>query len=332
MSTCLSINIQDWMANFGLRMCSHHERGVWLDVLCLMHKSETVGVLNWPLSQIAKATGSDVETLISLVNKGVLKGKCADGGEQVHRRQDLPLTFARAHARREGGQVVLIEQSAGDVWYCDWMAIAWHKSKTSSAASQAGTKQRLRQMRNTAETGEPEFQLNGNESASSAAKCRVSRTPECPYEEIVERFRTRFPNAPKPRALNSSSRLGKAIYGMWRARSKGKDDEFSGYDTPEQGIQKWEKIFDLAKQSKFLRGEAPPRQGGEPFRISIDWFMTPTQVERVLNGFYDRQEQRKSIATTVQASAARLAEMVASRHGGQAVPPVPKTPAQTSIF
>lgn len=133
MSNCLSLNIQEWMADLSLRLCSHHERGVWLDILCLMHKSATVGVLHWPLAQIAHAAGSDVDTLISLVNKGVLKGKCADGSEQVHKRVDLPLKFSATHARRRGDEVVLVDRAPGEVWYCEWMVIAEHKRRTSSA-------------------------------------------------------------------------------------------------------------------------------------------------------------------------------------------------------
>jgi len=332
MSNCLSLNIQEWMADLSLRLCSHHERGVWLDILCLMHKSATVGVLHWPLAQIAHAAGSDVDTLISLVNKGVLKGKCADGSEQVHKRVDLPLKFSATHARRRGDEVVLVDRAPGEVWYCEWMVIAEHKRRTSSAAAMGAQGKVRSRQQGAMEAQTPSFELDGSGKGGRLEKTRASQTPDCPYEEIVALFRARFPNAPKPRALSSTSRLGKAIYGMWRSQSKGKNEEFSGYGTTQEGLRKWERIFDLARQSKFLRGEAPPRPGGEPFRISIDWFMTKTQVERVLNGFYDRPEQQTSIATNVQASAARVAEMVASRYGRPVAAPLEPTPAQGSIF
>ncbi len=51
----------DWRSNAKLRRCSFAERGVWLEVLALMHDSEQYGVLTWPLQDIALAVGCRVE-------------------------------------------------------------------------------------------------------------------------------------------------------------------------------------------------------------------------------------------------------------------------------
>lgn len=344
MSNCLSLNTQDWMTDLSLRMCTHHERGVWLDVLCLMHKSERVGVLDWPLTQIAKAAGADVETLCSLVKKGVLKGKSADGAPRVHSRVDLPLTYAAMHSRKKGAEIILLDEVVGDLWYCDWMVIGGHKRKNASAVALSLTsKETARAVIMTDKGGTPavaqaaavdSFTLDGGASVkqSSRSKPRTQRVPDCPYEAIVEQFLARFPKAPRPRALSSTSRLGQAIQGMWRTMAKGSDDEFSGYASTERGLEKWGRIFDLAKKSKFLRGEVAPKADGEAFRISIDWLMTRKHVELVLNGYYDRQEGSRSIADEVLQSAARVAEMVARKSSGSAAAPTTTAPAQASIF
>ena len=70
----------DWRANAKLRRCSHAERGIWLDVMCLMHDSDEYGVLRWPPQDIAQAVGCRVSDLRALREKQVLKG--VDVGER----------------------------------------------------------------------------------------------------------------------------------------------------------------------------------------------------------------------------------------------------------
>lgn len=114
----------------------------------------------------------------------------------------------------------------GEVWYCEWMVIAEHKRRTSSAAAMGAQGKVRSRQQGAMEAQTPSFELDGSGKGGRLEKTRASQTPDCPYEEIVALFRARFPNAPKPRALSSTSRLGKAIYGMWRSQSKGKNEEF----------------------------------------------------------------------------------------------------------
>ena len=42
--------VADWRLDQKLRRCSPAARGVWIDILCLLHDSdEQYGVLRWPL-------------------------------------------------------------------------------------------------------------------------------------------------------------------------------------------------------------------------------------------------------------------------------------------
>src|SRR5713226_5956827 len=42
----------DWRSNAKLRRCSFAERGIWLEVMCLLHDSDEYGVLRWPLDDV----------------------------------------------------------------------------------------------------------------------------------------------------------------------------------------------------------------------------------------------------------------------------------------
>jgi hypothetical protein len=98
----------DWRNNSKLRRCSEAARGAWIDVLCLMHDSDEYGVLRWPLSDIARATGLPIKLLKELVAKEVLKGgdKGCDG-----------YVFTPRHAGKDGEPVELIKASKESCWY-----------------------------------------------------------------------------------------------------------------------------------------------------------------------------------------------------------------------
>lgn len=66
---------RDYLSDPCLARCSHEEKGVWVDLLCMFHESDEYGVIRWPLTEIARSMHVDLGLLISLVGKGVLRGK-----------------------------------------------------------------------------------------------------------------------------------------------------------------------------------------------------------------------------------------------------------------
>lgn len=122
----------DWLGNSNLRRCTHAEKGVWLDVLCLMHDSEEYGLLRWPLDQIAQAVGCQVEHLHSLIDKGVMKG--ADAGQQCG-----PFIYVPRSGRRDGEPVTLIPQQLGPIWYSSRMVRDEYVVKHRGGATRFGS-------------------------------------------------------------------------------------------------------------------------------------------------------------------------------------------------
>jgi hypothetical protein len=99
----------DWQKNAKLRRCSPAARGVWMDVLCLLHDSEDeYGVLRWPLKDIANAAGASMSHVRELVEKGVLKGADKEAPAYVYRPK---------HAGKAGDPVTLVISDGGPVWY-----------------------------------------------------------------------------------------------------------------------------------------------------------------------------------------------------------------------
>ncbi len=103
----------DWQRNANLRRCSPAARGVWVDVMCMLHDSDEYGVLRWPLKDIAQAAGASMAHVRELVEKAVLKGS--------DKRVDDAYVYTPRSGRKDGEPVILIPTQAGPIWYSSRM-------------------------------------------------------------------------------------------------------------------------------------------------------------------------------------------------------------------
>lgn len=77
----------DWRSNTKLRRCTFAERGIWIDLLCMLHDSKEYGVLRWPLKDLAQALGCRAANLLVLREEAI-KGRCAIGRRLTAARID----------------------------------------------------------------------------------------------------------------------------------------------------------------------------------------------------------------------------------------------------
>lgn len=110
----------DWRKDMGVQSLSFHDRGVWFEMLMLMHDSERRGVLvlngkAMSDEMIARAIGLDNQmfnqTLTTLLTNGVA-GREQETGAVINRRmvRDEYLRKIRADAGSKGGNPVLLNQ------------------------------------------------------------------------------------------------------------------------------------------------------------------------------------------------------------------------------
>ena len=111
---------EDWLANANLRRCTHEEKGIWIDVMCLLHDQAEYGVVRWPLKELAGAVGTTVRKLRNLIEKGVLKG--ADTGESTE-----AFIYVPRSGRRDGDPVTLIDEQKGPLWFSSRMVTDEYK-------------------------------------------------------------------------------------------------------------------------------------------------------------------------------------------------------------
>jgi hypothetical protein len=83
-----AFDVDHWATDAELRRCTHFEKGIWIDLLCLMWKSPQRGRMvspegePWSLEEIAAALGGDnaatVGALTALLRKGVASRDSAE--------------------------------------------------------------------------------------------------------------------------------------------------------------------------------------------------------------------------------------------------------------
>jgi len=112
--------VGDWRKDPGVQALNYHDRGVWFEMICLMHESEQRGklLLNgaaMPEDALARILGLDNQilttTLTTLLTYGVAT-RCDDSGAIMSRRmiRDENLRKVRAECGKQGGNPNLVNQ------------------------------------------------------------------------------------------------------------------------------------------------------------------------------------------------------------------------------
>jgi len=105
---------RDWMSDVNLRLCSIAARGLWIDMLCIMHQSEPRGMLCVSEDELAVLIHSDkaqVERLVKeLESRGVFS-RDTDGTIFSRRMvADEGKSIEAAERGRKGGNPALVKK------------------------------------------------------------------------------------------------------------------------------------------------------------------------------------------------------------------------------
>ena len=101
-----------WLADRDLRRCGHAAKGVWIDMLCLMHQCDERGVLAtsgraWTQDEIAQAVGGDQSMTLSCIKELLAAGVASvnNAGAIFSRRMVRDTVFRErcSEAGKKGG-------------------------------------------------------------------------------------------------------------------------------------------------------------------------------------------------------------------------------------
>ena len=111
----------DWRKDIGVQSLTFHDRGIWFEMLMLMHESDIRGmlVLNgrpMPVEALARLLGLDIQvvnqTLSNLITTGVASIEPNSGAIMCRRMvRDENIRKVRTEAGKKGGNPALLNQN-----------------------------------------------------------------------------------------------------------------------------------------------------------------------------------------------------------------------------
>lgn len=274
----------DWASNPNLKRCSFAEKGVWLEVMCLMHDQSEYGVLRWPLKEIAEAVKCKVADLQALIRKEVLKGD----DKHLH----TPFVYVPRSGRKDGDPVTLIDTQEGPIWYSsrmvkdEYVRTLRADSGGNGDASKPSPKGGLGEV-----SGEPiggGFGPRGSSSSSSTraeeANASSSSKPTvvpCPYDQIIEAYHEALPSL--PRVLLKSPSRQKAIRGFWGWVLSSKKSDGTARATNADEAMAWiHSYFVRANDNDFLMGRTAKSDGHENWTCDFDFLLTERGKKQII--------------------------------------------------
>lgn len=134
----------DWLRDPALRSVSLAARGVWIDLLCLMHESTRRGYLIFPdgsamkFEHLARIFSVDKRTLRGLIQELESCGVFSREGEVIYSRRmvrDQQLSEVRRKAGKSGGNPILLSEKDMQLDKQNEQQILTPSSSSSSSSS-----------------------------------------------------------------------------------------------------------------------------------------------------------------------------------------------------
>lgn len=108
---------------------------------------------------------------------------------------------------------------------------------------------------------------------------REAKEAPIPYEDIVAAYHEKLPTLPKCRAHGAGSKIRDHLKARWEQ------------DESRRSLVWWQDYFTTVGEMPFLMGNSDFRDGRDPFIACLAWLVLPTNMEKILNGFYKRTAQ-----------------------------------------
>ena len=219
----------DWMKDPALRRCTHEEKGVWIDLLCLMHESPERGVLRgWSDDEIARAIGGRYEAVTQAVTRLVTSG--------VASRDTDGSLMCRRMARDEQARRTTADR------------VRRHREKTSCNASS-----------NADVTHEVTPMYTGSSSSSSSSNTGIRDTNGPEVGNGIEDRQFTPPTLEDVKSFAAGFSTPEIAEGFWNAK-----EAIGWVDRNNIPLRKWKPAFKsyaaAARANGFQRGRSAPQK------------------------------------------------------------------------
>lgn len=252
----------DWRGSTSLKLVSMAARGLWIEMICIMHEADPYGHLMHKdrklgakeLAALVGALPADVEMwLEELVDCGVVEVK--RNGVFYSRRMEIDeIKRSRASEHgKKGGRLTADKEK--------------EKLDTLKGSLEGDAKPQKPEARDQS----PEEKKAPPKKAPPAPPLLLEGSPDVTDAR---------------RAFDLYNEMAARIGG---ARAEGLTDSRRKHLNARMkpvGFARWEEAMRRVERSLFLCGEAPPKRGDRPFRLHLDMLLRPDNFQRLLEGFY----------------------------------------------
>ena len=100
----------------------------------------------------------------------------------------------------------------------------------------------------------------------------------CPHEKIIALYHECLPMLPTVRIWSEDRR--KTLAARWRTLVND-----NGYQSEEEGLGWFKRLFGYIRRSRFLTGETPQKEG-HTWRPDLEWIIKPKNLTKIIEGKY----------------------------------------------
>lgn len=261
----------DWLNDAALRMCSVGARGLWIEMICLMHQGSTYGylkvngkvILPVNLARMVGATFAEVDGwLDELHGAGVFS--IGDDGAIFSRRmiRDEEIRQARAAGGVKGGNPALIVKDKGLDKVDQKVNLPANLPPTPSSSSSSSSSKDQKTLSSGDDSDESESQKTGKPKAD-----------RIPYDQIFDMYEQHCCAYPynRPRVLIRDDKRKALIKKVWGLSERTKTLEF------------WGEYFELATQNAhWMYGDKS--KGGTWPGANFDFLLKADRVKAIVEG------------------------------------------------
>jgi hypothetical protein len=244
----------DWLRDTALRTCSLGARGLWIDMICLMHEGSVYGylkvgnkvILPNNLARMVGATLHEIEGWLAELEDAAVYSKDGEGCIFSRRMiRDEEVRESRAAGGIKGGNPALLDRK-------ERLTSKDNQNPTPSSASSSAS-------------------ASSKEDQILLSPPTTPKADPVPYEAIVKLYHQKLPSNPKVAMLTTKRKS--AIGARWRSGTM-------------PDLKTWEEYFDLVSESDFLTGKVQPNGDRKRFVADIDFLINENNIIKIAERKY----------------------------------------------
>lgn len=272
----------DWRRDSALQSCSVAARGLWIELMCVMHDCEPYGVLSvngkaMSASQLSRLVGEQEKVVTRLLSELEDAGVCSrdEQGRLFSRR--MVKDEAVRESRANGGHAGADHGYKGG----EYGKKGGRPKKQKEGSFDDGKTPLKTPLDGFEEPPPSSSSSSSNTEEPNGSVGSADRLPRCDTQSVVDLYHDTLPELPRVRLMTDGRR--KAISAFWRFVLTSKKSDGSPRATNADEAMGWiGGYFTRARDNDFLMGRGHKAPGHEGWQCDFDFLLTDKGKRHVI--------------------------------------------------